>query len=324
MRKLKILALLGISAIAAMALAGTASASEFEAEEIEKALSATTLAGHVLTLTEKKVECGSTKFEGTTTANSDESLTVHPVYSECKAFGLTGTTVTTTGCDYRFNANTSSGMGSLSIVDHAGETCGGIVITVDPVGTTCTISIPKQTSSGALSYTNNSGKIKVKWTATKIEANVTASSGLCPLTSGVHSAEKGASYNGESEFSAAGTNLKWWEANAVPPKFGVFINPNSLIFKKNDKRMIKIEDQGAAGENWEIRATILQPARTNWKEYNVANCVKKMFTGGNKEKCEFEVECIKEEAKTETIVTIYWTFKGRLDESFFGDLECNP
>ncbi|HET7121672.1 MAG TPA: hypothetical protein VFI17_10570 [Solirubrobacterales bacterium] len=321
MRKFKVFGLLAVSAIAAMALASNASASEIEAEEIGKTISATTLTGHVLTVTEKKVECGSTKFEGTTEVNSDPNFTVHPAYAECKGFGLSAT-VTTKGCDYRFNANTTSGMGSLSIVDHAGETCNGIVITADGGFTTCTILVPKQTISSAVSYTNNSSKLKAKITATGIEANVTASTGLCGLTTGVHSGEKGASLNGESEIAAEGTNLKWWEQDTVKPTFTASISPTNLVLKPNDKSKIKIEENGKVNEDWKLRATILQLAQNNWKEFNLAggNCQGHDYVGGNKEKCEFEVECLNK--GNETTVAIYWTYLGRLDESYFGPINC--
>lgn len=324
MRKLKILVLLAISAISAMAVAGIGSASEFESEESEKAISSTTLVASVLTLTEKKLECGSTKFEGTSTGGSEETLTVHPVYSECKAFGLTsGVSVTTKGCDYRFNANTTSGMGSMSIVDHSGETCSGIVITADPTGTTCTVSLPKQTISGAASFTNNSGKVKVKFTASAIEANVTASTGSCPLTSGVHSGEKGASYSGESELAAAGTNLKWWEANIVAPAFGVFVNPAGTKWVKNQSKQIKILNETKnKGEDWKVRFVTLTPSGANWKDTNTANCTNKAFVGADGKNCEFSVECLITGGK-DTLLAVWWEDTlGRKDFSVFGDLEC--
>jgi hypothetical protein len=322
MRKLKILVPLASAAISAIAFAGTGIASEFEAEEIEKTVSSTTLVANVLTLTEKKLECGSTKFEGTSTEDDGEGLTVHPVYSECKAFGLTsGVSVSTKGCDYRFNANTSSGMGSMSIVDHSGETCSGIVITADPTGTTCTVSLPKQTISGAASFTNNSGKVKVKFTASAIEANVTASTGSCPLTSGVHSGEKGASYSGESELSAEGTNLKWWEANAVPPKFSVSISSPGTQWVPTETKKIKIKDETAAKEDWKLTAPYLFPTRTNWKVTNLSNCTNKSISGASGFECEFSVECIS--AGPSTSFSVFWkNTAGRNDFTPYDPFEC--
>ena len=213
-------------------------------------------------------------------------------------------------------------MGSLSIVDHTGETCNGIVITADPAFTTCTVSIPKQTKASAVSYTNNSTKMKANITATGIEANVTASTGLCPLTSGVHSGEKGATFNGESEIAVEGTNLTWWEQDTVKPTFTASISPTNLVLKPNDKSKIKIEENGKVNEDWKLRATILQLAQNNWKQFNLAggNCQGHDYVGGNKEKCEFEVECLNK--GNETTVAIYWTYLGRLDESYFGPITC--
>jgi hypothetical protein len=69
--------------------------------------------------------------------------------------------------------------------------------------------VPKQTVPHALSYENLSGgKIKISWTAEAIEVNVTASSGLCPLTAGLHTGANGATYSGTTEVSAMG-GLAW-------------------------------------------------------------------------------------------------------------------
>lgn len=320
MRKIKVLALLAVSVIAATACAGNASASEFEAGETGKAISATTLATHTITLTGSKVECTTTKFEGTTEWNGSETLKVHPVYEGCKAFGFSST-ITTKGCDYEFNANTTSSMGGLSIIDHAGETCNGIVITTDPIGTTCTAVIPKQTLSSAVSYTNNSGKIKVKATASEIKANVTASTGFCPLATGSHSGAGGGSYSGESEASAAGTTLEWWEQNAVKPKFGVYNKPAGLVWKAGETKEIKVEDEGAAGENWTLRNVFVFQTGNNWEGSEEANCANKNVVGGSGFKCEWKVKC--KSAGEKAYVVVSWTnSKGRKDQSFYGPMEC--
>jgi hypothetical protein len=218
MKHIKMLGLVAFSAMALVALLGTASASaaSFTATENNKALSTKTLEAEVFTITGSNVECATTKFEGVTegTLEGGEyhsgTQRVHPVYENCKAFGFeSGVSVTTTGCDYLFGSTTTSGMGNVQIVNHAGETCTNIVITADPPFTTCTAKIPPQTVSAAVSYTNNSGKIKVKATATGIETNVTQSSGLCPLTTGNHTGASGGSYKGEAEVSAGTTSIKY-------------------------------------------------------------------------------------------------------------------
>jgi len=312
--------MLTVAAAATTICVAGASASVFEAGVIGKALSATTLAQHVFTLTGKTAECGSTKFEGTTQANSSETLTVHPVYSECKAFGLTAT-IGTKGCDYKFNANTTSGTGSLSIVDHEGETCSGIVITADPAFTTCTAVIPKQTIAKAIGYTNNSNKVKVKIKGSGIEASVTASFGSCPLAKGTHTGEKGATFTGESEISAAETTLTWWEQNPTPPVFDALVSPPGN-WAAGETKKIKITDTSALKDNWTLRAAILQPTLANWEEIGggLAGCQGKAIVGGSGFSCEFEVKC--KTAGASTTLAVYWTnTAGRLGESYFA-LNC--
>jgi hypothetical protein len=202
--------------VAAMAFstavsAGPASASSFTAGENGKALSTKTTVQAVFSITGSQVKCGANKVEGLTEGTLENgkyhsaTQRVHPVLEGCEAFGFKeGISIMTKGCDSVASANTTSGMGSVEIVDHPGETCGGIVITVDQPFTTCTAVIPKQTVASSGSYSNKSGNITGKATATGIEVNVTASSGLCPLTTGNHTGANGATLTGEGEVMASG------------------------------------------------------------------------------------------------------------------------
>jgi hypothetical protein len=205
-----------IMALGAAVSAGPAAASSFTATEVGKSLSTTTTVSPVFSITGSEVKCSTRKVEGVTEGTLEggkyHTVTqrVHPIMESCEAFGFSsGVSVTTTGCDVIANANTTSGMGSVQLVDHAGETCNGIVITADPVFTTCTAVIPKQTVASSGSYTNNGGKIKGKATATGIEVNVTQSAGLCPLTTGLHTGANGGSLSGEGEVSASSGSIEW-------------------------------------------------------------------------------------------------------------------
>jgi hypothetical protein len=226
MKHIKMLGLAAFSAMALVALLGTASASasSFTAGAAGKKLSTKTLVKEVFTITGSSLQCSTIKFEGVTEGTlsegkfHSETQRVHPVYEGCEAFGFTsGVSITTKGCDYIYHPNTTSTnggdpMSNLTIVDHPGETCNGIQITSDPPFTTCTVIIPKQTILHAIKFKNTAGgKIHIKFTATEIETNVTASSGLCPLTTGLHTGASGASYNGETEFSAEGTEISYTE-----------------------------------------------------------------------------------------------------------------
>jgi hypothetical protein len=218
MKHIKILGLVAFSAMALVALLGTASASasSFTAGEVGKTIT-TTNTNHVFTITGSEVVCSTIVMDGVTEGTLENgkyhstTQRVHPTYSGCKAFGFeSGVSITTTGCDYVFSADTTpttgkEEMANVEIVDHPGETCNGIVITADPPFTTCTAVVGKQTVSHAVSYKNVAGeKIEVKITGEAIGTNVTASSGLCPLTIGNHTGAAGGTYTGTSTVSASG------------------------------------------------------------------------------------------------------------------------
>jgi hypothetical protein len=226
MKHIKMLGLVAFSAMALVALLGTASASasSFTSPAAGTTLKSKTLVQHIFTITNNQVKCSTTSFEGKTegtkkqteeegktgTEVHTESQIVHPVYEGCEAFGFKeGVTVTTKGCDYTFNANTTAEMGVVKVIDHTGETCTGIVIKVEIPFTKCVVSVGKQELASAVSYANNAGKIKVKATATAIATNVTTSEGLCPLTTGLHTGANGATYTGESEVEAEGSSVTY-------------------------------------------------------------------------------------------------------------------
>jgi len=216
MKSIKTLGLLAISALALVAFVGTASASAsvFKAGAVGKKLTTVTLSQHIFKITGAEVKCSLSDFEGETEALESESQTVHPVYKECEAFGFKeGVSVTTTGCEYTFNANTTPEMGAVTVKNCGTEAGGekGVLIKVNiPLLATCEVLVPDQEIPNAVSYANNAGEIKVKATAIGIKSNVVKSTGLCPLTTGLHEgAEKGGTYTGESEVSAEGTTIEY-------------------------------------------------------------------------------------------------------------------
>lgn len=83
--------------------------------------------------------------------DGDTTLRLHPVYSECPAFGL-NSTVNTTGCDYIFHFTTTTGLGGwhfdTTIVCNAGS---AIKITT----ATCEVVIESQSLSHTGEVTNS-------------------------------------------------------------------------------------------------------------------------------------------------------------------------
>jgi hypothetical protein len=205
MRNLKTLGLLAIAAMALAAFVGTAtaSASEFVAGEDGAAIETTTTEKHVFTVTDSDVECDE-EFSGVT--ESGATQTVNPKYVNCKAFGFNAS-VDTAGCSYTFKAETDEA--GMATVNLSGCTAGGVKIKVSiPFIATCEVFVPNQSINSAVGYTNNSGSVLVNATATSISAEVTKSTGLCPLSTGSHS---DAEYFGQSEVSGNGTTVEYVE-----------------------------------------------------------------------------------------------------------------
>lgn len=232
MKNIKILGLLAVSAMALIAFVGTASASAAETKGsftagAEKAeLTTRTIKAEVFKITGAEVKCGITKFVGSTEGTKGEdglfhstTQNVHPVYEECEAFGFKeGVSVTTApaGCIYTLSADTT-GEPEANMADVVVSGCtSGIIIKVSNIFATCEVNVGNQTVHTGVSYRNTvnngaetAGGVAVKSTATGITANVTKSSGLCPLTTGVHEGAKGASYEGEAEVHAKGTTITY-------------------------------------------------------------------------------------------------------------------
>jgi hypothetical protein len=193
-----------------------ASASSFTAGKVGTAL-ITTSKNLVFTITGFEAKCSTIKFtgitEGTLEAGKYHTTTqrMHPEMEDCEAFGLvSGVTLTTKGCDFVLSADTiategKGEMANVDLVDHPGESCSGITLTADPIFSTCTAVLPKQTIAHAASYENIAGeKVRVTWTAAEIEVNVTQSTGFCPLTIGVHKGASGGTFTGTTDVGADG------------------------------------------------------------------------------------------------------------------------
>lgn len=198
MKHLQRLALVVVASTTLFALygAGSASAAKFTAGKVGAKLNESTLVNHVRTITGSKIECTEITFTGSTEGLETLSQSVVPSYSGCTAFGFTST-VTNIGCKFVFYAS-----GQMDIAPTICE----ITFVVNNVFAKCKVIWRGQEIPGALSYTDNKGDVKTKFTVSGIDAEVTESSGLCPLTVGKHT---NVTYTGESTFKAEGTSLGW-------------------------------------------------------------------------------------------------------------------
>jgi hypothetical protein len=94
------------------------------------------------------VKCTGMKIPATTVTNGSTTVTVHPEYSGCKAFGVNAA-VNTTGCNYVFHLE-AGGASKTDVVCSAGN-----VIKVTPVGLDCTVTMLSQSAVTGGTWSNN-------------------------------------------------------------------------------------------------------------------------------------------------------------------------
>jgi hypothetical protein len=215
MRNIKMLGLLVVSAMALAAFMGTSLASAETAGKFttggpgENIVHSET-ANHVFEITGATVDCETTNFTGTTTGKEQTKQTVSPSYNGCEAFGFAEAEIHENGCELTFTATTTGVTGHADV--HV-EGCGtgtsadktkGIQITVVvPFFATCIVDVPEQTVGTAVRYSETTKPINISVTASKVMADVTTSTGFCPLTTGTHSGENGGKYTGGSSVTTA-------------------------------------------------------------------------------------------------------------------------
>jgi hypothetical protein len=204
---MKHLKTLGLAAMAVLALAAMVGVSSASAKEFHSAASTNLVSAiinpHVYNLTGAEVACNNITFNGTAAASgTSETIKVKPSYSNCNAFGFLSATVNTAGCEYKFNANTTT-------MDLEGCTAGGINVVISG----CSSFVPNQTGINGITYGNTNTApnrtMDVKTASNNIKANVTSANLFgCPLTEGgKHNTGK---YNGETGMMGA-TGETFWE-----------------------------------------------------------------------------------------------------------------
>jgi hypothetical protein len=212
MKNIRTLGLVAVAAIAIVAFVGTsaASAAKFTAGGTE-ALFTNTIADHAIDITGAEVECETVSFSGTAWAGETSILTMSPSYSKCKAFGFAEASILANGCELYFYAETEFFSNhAIGNIDGCGDgstgaVMKGIQVSVNvPFFATCLVDLPEQAIGGAVHYTNIGGAgIAVDFTMEWINADVTTSTGFCPLTTGSHTGVNGADYDGSTGVSTA-------------------------------------------------------------------------------------------------------------------------
>lgn len=171
------LALVAVLAMSAFAAAGASAATKFVAGTSTAKVVADQVASenHVFTVDGSEVKCSTAHFETAgEVASPATSITVHPTYSGCTAFGFLGATVNTTGCDYQLFAS-----GSINVL------CSGsnqIIITA----ATCEAKVPAQEIASGVTYVNQATSpttvlVEAGLNGT-VKTNKTKDGFLCPLS----------------------------------------------------------------------------------------------------------------------------------------------
>jgi hypothetical protein len=172
MKMIRKLKTLGVAAFAVLALsavgASAAHATNFTASAYPTSFTGVSEKGNDTFATEAgNVECKS-HFSGTETAAS-ETVTVTPVYSECRAFGFLSATVNMNGCDYVFHTN-----GEVDV-----ECSGANKIVI--IGGTCETTIGTQTGLKSVILANGVGDMTAQANVGGIAYTVTKDGFACPF-----------------------------------------------------------------------------------------------------------------------------------------------
>jgi hypothetical protein len=152
-RKFKVigLALVAVLAISAVSAGAAQAAPKFTSEGTPTWLTGEQTTKNVFTTNGGKIECTGATFEsGEIKGTELTSVTVHPVYTGCKAFGLAAT-ITTTGCNFVLTA-----AGTATVECESGK-----VITISIPSASCTLTVGAQGPLSSVTYTNSGGAGKL-------------------------------------------------------------------------------------------------------------------------------------------------------------------
>jgi hypothetical protein len=170
------LALVAVLAITAVSASAAQAAHRFTSESSVTFLKGEQKTENVFTTNGGTVRCTTARFEsGELKGTELSSVTVHPTYSGCTAFGFIGATVNTEGCNYIIDAAGEGEMGTSTIECEAGHE---IVVTAG----TCTVKVPAQTpGTPTVDFTNegSGATASILVTATVEKIKYTSSGGIC-------------------------------------------------------------------------------------------------------------------------------------------------
>jgi hypothetical protein len=196
------LAVLAICAFGAVAAQG-ASAHQFTFESGATVLTGAQIGEHVFTAEGNEVKCTTATLSGTQLGTESDQVTLHPEYGKgldsegnpgkCRFSALTAT-VTTTGCNYVFDSDTTAHLHSILFEDAPVsiecETFKAITIALS--GCTITISgAPDNQGLHGVTFSNDSAgfseNITINATITTIRYTVTGfGCGLAGIKTGLH------------------------------------------------------------------------------------------------------------------------------------------
>jgi len=177
-RALKVLGIAAVAALAMSVVASAAQATEFTASEYPSSFHGSNTSGEEVFSTEAgDVKCDS-EFSGEA-KEASSSVTAHAEYSECEAFGFVNATVDTEGCDYVFNLPAEGTTATVDVACGEGES---IKITA----ASCAAEVGAQEDLEHVGFANGTGEtedeVEVTATATEIAYTVTKDGFLCPFS----------------------------------------------------------------------------------------------------------------------------------------------
>lgn len=178
--------LAGAIAVAILAFSATASLAQAKfmtTGNVTSVVLGTQIGTNVLSVEGNKASCTTTRLESPGVASPASVVTVHPTYESCTIFGFVGSTITTTGCDYKLAGGATElspdkFTGAMEIVCEAGKS---IVI----VAGTCEVTIGGLQFLSEMTFTDNTAAspkdVVLKWNEALVVVNKVKDGFLCPL-----------------------------------------------------------------------------------------------------------------------------------------------
>jgi len=189
-----------LASMSGLTATGASAEALFTSEEVGATIQGTVETSLIWTVTGSQATCTEPSFAGVTEAAESETLRVVPTYKGCTAFGLPAT-MSNENCVFVIFSD-----GTLAIEPVAPKASCQFVIAATSIFGKCKAVIKNQSLTGAVTFGSASEGVQATFGATGVAAEVTESTGVCPLTIGSH---KNATYSGKLFLSAKGSWLRW-------------------------------------------------------------------------------------------------------------------